>query len=136
MSSPYSVEQVAAHLDMRPSTLYAKLNPYPSPDHRHILGLEEAIAICVFVGDKTLCAHIATLFDTETAPDGANMDEECLQGFQSLAALVSAIKAKASWEELTRLFWATIKELKDIIKRARMEQVKGPARPAYMRKTG
>lgn len=124
MASPFSVEEIAAHLDLRPSTLYAKLNPYPNPDHRHILGLEEAIAICRFVGDGSLAEHVASMFDV-AVPDGQNMDEECLQGFQALSGLVAGIKARAPYTELIRLFAAACKELKDIIKRARAEQSKG-----------
>jgi DNA-binding transcriptional ArsR family regulator len=124
MASPFSVEEIAAHLDLRPSTLYAKLNPYPNPDHRHILGLEEAIAICRFVGDGSLAEHVASMFDV-AVPDGQSMDEECLQGFQALSALVGGIKARAPYTELIRLFASACKELKDIIKRARAEQSKG-----------
>lgn len=123
MASPFSVEEIAAHLDLRPSTLYAKLNPYPNPEHRHILGLEEALAIVSFVGDGSLAEHVSSLFDVAT-PNASSMDEECLQGFQALAALVAGIKARAPYTELIRLFAAACKELRDIIKRARAEQTR------------
>lgn len=129
MASTFSVEEIAAHLDLRPSTLYAKLNPYPNPEHRHILGLEEALAICRFIGDGSLAEHVASLFDLAT-PDASSMDEECLQGFQALSGLVAGIKASLPYTELIALHEHAHKELEDIIKRARAEQTKPKGRRA------
>lgn len=121
-TSPLSVEQIAAHLDMKPSTLYAKLNPYPNPESRHILGLEEALRIAALVGDTTLAEHIHATFDLSTTPNAQDMDEECLESFQALSALVCGIKSGEDYTKLISLFTDAHKELEDIIKRARAEQ--------------
>lgn len=118
-----SIAEIADILGISSSTLYGKLDPYPKPDRHYVLGLEEAIIICRFIGDTTLAEHIHSTFETDSStPDGKDMDEECLQCFQALAALVAGIKARAPYTELIRLFAAACKELKDIIKRARAEQ--------------
>jgi hypothetical protein len=122
---PMSMAQLAEAIDKAPSTIYNELNPYPAPDSRHKLGLEDAAEIARIIGDSTLARHFAalvcgrTLMDPATGtPDGRDMDHECLQGFQATAKYVEAAQAGARKWELSPLLEHAIKELQDVFARA------------------
>jgi hypothetical protein len=122
---PLSMAQLAEALDKAPSTIYNELNPYPSADSRHKLGLEDAAEIARAIGDESLARHFAahvcgrTLMDPATGqPDGRDMDHECLQGFQAVAEFVKAAEGGARRAELSPLLEHAIKELQDVFTRA------------------
>lgn len=123
---PLSVEQLAGHLDKAPSSLYNELNPYPGPDARHKLGLEDAAAIAQRIGDVSLARHFAALVCGRTLshpatgqPDGRDMAHECLQGFQATAKFIEAAQDGAAKCKLSPLLELAIKELKDVFVLAR-----------------
>jgi len=73
--------------------------------------------------------HIVSMH--ECAPDGANMEEELLQGYQAMARFVAAEQAGASSADLAPLCEAVWKECKDVVHRKRdEEEVARSGRPA------
>ncbi len=84
------IQQLAAEMDMRPSSLYNALNPYA--DRSMVkLGLETAAYIIRRTGDVSPLEMIArdlgyTLRKVdETAPDKATIEQECCDDFEALA---------------------------------------------------
>jgi hypothetical protein len=126
--STWSIEALAAKLDKRPSTLYAELNPWGDTTHK--LGLEDAIRIMDIMDDHTPLLTINSHFNltakqNNRQPDGKNMEEECLQGFQAVAAFIQAVRDEADTAEIVRLCCAACDELNDVAKRVKMERNPG-----------
>lgn len=129
-ASSCSMEELAGVLDKRPSSLYHELNPFPSDTSTAKLGLEDAVKIMGHIQDFTCLMQIAdhfgfTLKRNNRKPDGKDLDEECLQGFQATARFIDAAKSGASTAELTELCCSAVNELEDVVRRARMERNPG-----------
>jgi hypothetical protein len=123
--STWSIEALAAKLDKRPSTLYAELNPWGDTTHK--LGLEDAIRIMDIMDDHTPLLTINSHFNltakqNNRKPDGKDLDEEFLQGFQATVKFIEAAKSGASTAELTELCCQATNELEDVVRRVRLER--------------
>jgi len=100
------VKDVAAEMDMAPSSLYAACNPYGDRSVSK-MGLELALAIMRYTGDKTPLALMAgelgcSLVDRRE-PDKPTTAEEGLQDVSALSRLEMAVQENASFSEVHRL---------------------------------
>ena len=86
---------VAAEMDMAPSSLYSALNPYGDRSSSKC-GLELAIAIMRFTGDKSALAIMAGELGCSVIehgePDKSTVAEESLQDFAAVNELAMAMQ--------------------------------------------
>lgn len=134
---PLSIPQLAEMLGKSANTLYNELNPYHGGTAK--LGLEDAAAIMEAIDSPDLAlAMAARLGMTATIangePDGADMAEECLQGFHAVAEFTRAAQAGEGYLDLQPKLAAATKELDDVFKRARARDC--AAQPLTLKKTG
>ena len=91
----YGMKLLAADMDMAPSSLYAACNPYGDRAVSK-MGLELALAIMRFTGDKTALAIMAGELGCSVTdhkmPDKVTPAEESLQDFNAVNELALAIQ--------------------------------------------
>ena len=113
---------LAAEMDMAPSSLYACLNPYGDRSVSKC-GLELAIAIMRYTGDKSALAIIADELGCSIierrAPDKKTVADESLQDYAAVCALSQAIQQKKSLAEVNKLEMAAHSELTQTVSRYR-----------------
>lgn len=89
------IKEVAAEMDLSPSSLYAMLNPWGDRASSK-LGLEAAIFLMRYTGDKTPLALIAGELGCSVierkAPDKPTVAEESVQDFAAVSALAEAMQ--------------------------------------------
>lgn len=134
--------QLLELLDKAPATFDNELNVWKNPECRNKLGLEDAWKLIKACNAVPVLSYMAAELGytlspmDESAPDGKDMDEECLQAFRAIAKLEAAVKDDTPYQELIRLDAVTHREVGHIIKRRRMEQTQGKTRPVQIRKAG
>lgn len=100
------IKDVAAEMDMAPSSLYAALNPYGDRSVSKC-GLELALAIMVYTGDRTalsvMAGELGCSLVERREPDKATVAEESLEDFSAVTRLAMAMQGKASPAEIHRL---------------------------------
>ena len=114
------MKDVAAEMDMTRSNLYAVLNPYGDRSTAK-MGLELALAIMAYTGDKTPLALMArelgcSLIERRD-PDKETTAEEGLQDFSAVNDLEQAIQARKSAGEIHRLAMAAHSEIEQTVAR-------------------
>lgn len=123
-----SIGWLAAQLNKAPSTLYDELNPFAEGNGRTSkLGLEDAVRLMELIGDLSPLLQINSHFNLSARsccrkPNGKDLDEECLQGFQALGRFVEAVRADAAMPELIKLCCDAQDELEDVVKRVRADR--------------
>lgn len=123
--SPKRLAQIAEEIGKPYPTLKRELNEF---DDGAKLGVMSVLPLMRACDSASPLEYLAYRMGFRLVPLGAedpdakDMDEECLQGFQAVSALVSGIKSQASYTRLICLHEAATKEVDDIIKRVRMEQ--------------
>jgi hypothetical protein len=117
---------------MAHSTLRGQLtSDNPETARSHKLGLDTAIQALSQSGLMGhFLSHLAyehgfTVTNDSRQPDGKNMEEECLQGFQAVAAFIQAVRDEADTAEIVRLCCEACDELNDVAKRVKMERNPG-----------
>lgn len=116
---PVSVATICEALDKAPSTLYNELNPYPGPDSRHKLGLEDAAVIMALLGDSTCLDLLAARLGftlrhmTEACPDKRTLPEELLDDLPALAHYHEAMRAGLPVPLVAELLRQAIQELEE-----------------------
>ncbi len=100
-NSGMSMEQIAAKMDKKPSTLYNELNPWPNENSTHKLGLEDFVKILEIIGDysplTTICNHFNLNSEPRTAtPDKPCVDKEMLDDIPALSDYQEAMKNRES----------------------------------------
>jgi hypothetical protein len=116
---------IASDLDKGHTTLLNEL----SGQNGSKLGLADVFKGMALVGDVRPLAFMASYFGmillpVAHAPDGHDMDEECLQGFQAVARFIEEAKGGADFEGLHAYLAEAIKELEDVWVRRRDESFK------------
>lgn len=100
------MKEVAAEMDMAPSSLYSALNPYGDRSSSKC-GLELALAIMRYTGDKTALALMAGELDCSLIerrePDKPTTAEEGLQDVSAVSRMEMAIQNKESFDVVHRL---------------------------------
>lgn len=134
--------QLLELLDKAPSSFGNEMNPWPSPERKNKLGIEDAHTVLKLINDSRVVQRMAHdmgyyLVPLHTCdPDAPDLSQEILQGYEATSAYLTAANSGASYQSLISALPNVIKELEDVAKRARMEHVQGRARPAYMKKAG
>ena len=112
------IKDVAAELDMAPSSLYASLNPYGDRATMK-MGLEAALAIMQYTGDKTalsiMAGELGCGLVERREPDKGTVAEESLQDFDAVNRLAQALQEKASPAEVHRLAMEAHSELEQTV---------------------
>ena len=108
------MKDVAAEMDMAPSSLYACLNPYGDRSSSKC-GLELAIAIMQYTGDKSALAIMAgelgcSIVDRRE-PDKPTTAEEGLQDVSAVSRFEQAVQEHASLAEVNRLAMEAYSEI-------------------------
>lgn len=108
------MKDVAAEMDLAPSSLYAACNPYGDRAVR-TMPLELALGIMKYTGDKTALALLAGELGCSvverSAPDKPTVAEESLQDFSAVSALSQAMQEKMPSVVVNRLAMAAVREL-------------------------
>lgn len=121
-------------LDKRPSTLDNELNPWPNPDCRNKLGLEDAWRLVLLLGDTSLLEHMATQLGftlrhmAEACPDKATLPEELLDDLPHLASFHESIRQGKPLEEVHALLRAAIREMEQDFVAYRAQLTSKPAK--------
>lgn len=124
--SPKGLAQIAEEIGKPYPTLKRELNEFDDGAKLGVMALLPLMRVCDSIAPLAYLAarmgcRVVPL--DEADPDGEDMDEECLQGFQAVSALVSAIKGGTTpYTRLIALHGDATKEIDDIIKRVRTEQ--------------
>jgi hypothetical protein len=127
--SDMEVKEIAPELDLRPSTVYQKLNPY---DENGFLGLDDAHQIMLMINDTSVLKAMALDFGYglhkigECPPDGADMLDEVSQLVEASNMLVQAANKGIPYERVSPLLERVRKEAEDIFVRLRDEQKSKP----------
>jgi len=104
-------------LDKKPSTFDNELNPWPNPDCRNKLGLEDAFKIMALSGDTRLLASMAGRLGftlrhmAEACPDKPTLPEELLDDLPAVAAFHEAIRQGMPLEAVQALMQNAIRDL-------------------------
>ena len=108
------MKQVAAEMDMAPSSLYSCLNPYGDRSSSKC-GLELAIAIMRYTGDKSALAIMAGELGCNIVehrePDKRTTAEEGLEDVSAISRFEQAVQEKASLAEVQRLAMEAYSEI-------------------------
>lgn len=100
------IKIVAAEMDLAPSSLYSCLNPYGDRSSSKC-GLELALAIMAFTGDKTplaiMAGELGCSIIERREPDKPTVAEESIQDFSAVARLSQALQENCSAAEAHRL---------------------------------
>lgn len=114
------IKDVAAEMDMAPSSLYSALNPYGDRSSSKC-GLELAIAIMRYTGDKSALAIMAGELGCSVIerrePDKPTVAEESVQDFAAVSALAQAMQEKRSAAVIHRLAMEAHSELEQTVSR-------------------
>jgi hypothetical protein len=112
------INEVALELELGRSSLYNSLNPYGDRSVSQ-MGLERAIAIMRFTGDKTALALIAGELGCDIIerrePNKPTVPQETLQDFNALNALSQAMERDAGAEEVHRLTMGVHSEIEQTV---------------------
>jgi hypothetical protein len=114
------IKDVAAEMDMAPSSLYSCLNPYGDRSSSKC-GLELAIALMKYTGDKSALAIMAGELGCSVIerkePDKPTVAEESVQDFAAVSALAQAMQEKRSAAVIHRLAMEAHSELEQTVSR-------------------
>lgn len=113
------IKVVAAEMDMSPSSLYAALNPYGDRSVNK-MGLELAIALMKFTGDKSALAIMAGELGCSIVernePDKETVADESIQDFVAVSRLAEAMQRKCSAAIIHRLTMDAHSEIEQTVK--------------------
>ncbi len=113
------MKELAAEMDMAPSSLYAVLNPYVDRSSSK-MGLELAMAIMDYTGDRTALSIIAGELGCSLVehrePDKPTVAEESLQDFAAVSKLAIAMQERAGAAEVHRLAMEAHSEIEQTVK--------------------
>ena len=108
------MKQVAAEMDMAPSSLYSCLNPYGDRASSKC-GLELAIALMKYTGDKSALAIMAGELGCNIVehrePDKHTTAEEGLEDVSAISRFEQAVQEHASLAEVQRLAMEAYSEI-------------------------
>ena len=108
------MKDVAAEMDLAPSSLYAALNPYGDRSVSKC-GLELAMAIMEYTGDRTalsvMAGELGCSLVERREPDKPTVAQESLQDFAAINRLAQALEHEASEAEVYRLLTEAQSEL-------------------------
>ncbi len=114
------IKEVAAEMDMAPSSLYNALNPYGDRSSSKC-GLELAIAIMRYTGDKSALAIMAGELGCSVIerrePDKPTVAEESVQDFVAVSALAQAMQEKRSAGTIHQLAMSAHSEIEQTVSR-------------------
>ena len=108
------IKDVAGELDLAPSSLYAMLNPYGD---RTVckLGIENALAIMQYTGDKSplaiMAGELGCSIVERREPDKPTTAEEGLQDVSAVSRFEQAVQEHASLAEVNRLAMEAYSEI-------------------------
>ena len=96
----HGIKTVAAHLDKRPSTLYAELSPWPEPGKAK-LGLDDALEIMRLTGNHSGLVLMAEelgyrLESADTHPDHDDVRDEMLDDVSRVALFHTLMREGAA----------------------------------------
>ena len=114
------IKDVAAEMDMSPSSLYTACNPYGDRSVSK-MGIELAIAIMRYTGDKSALAIMAGELGCSVIerrePDKPTVAEESVQDFAAVSALAQAMQEHRSAGVIHRLAMDAHSELEQTVSR-------------------
>lgn len=112
------MKDVAAEMDLAPSSLYAALNPYGDRSISKC-GLELAMAIMEYTGDRTalsvMAGELGCSLVERREPDKGSVAEESLEDFSAVTRLAEAMQGKASPAEIHRLAMEAHSEIEQTV---------------------
>ena len=127
-----NMKQLSSDLDMAHSTLRGQLtSDNPETARSHKLGLDTALQALSKSGLMGhFLSHIAyehgyTVTNDSREPNGKDLADECIQGYQAVAAFIQAVRDGADTGEIVRLCCEATEEIQDVAKRVRIERNPG-----------
>ncbi len=112
------IKEIAAEMDLAPSSLYSMLNPWGDRASSK-LGLEAAIWLMRYTGDKSALALIAGELGCSVIerrePDKPTVAEESVQDFAAVSALSQAMQSGRGAAEIHRLAMEAHSEIEQTV---------------------
>lgn len=120
-NSGRTLTAISAEIGKHKSTLSRELSPYDSGAKLGVESLVPLMRACNSVAPLEAIAGFMGygLRPLGGAPDGLNMEDECLQGYEAVTDFTRAARAGAHYTDLMPKLRAAIKELEDVLVRAR-----------------
>lgn len=120
-NSGRTLTAIAAEIGKHKSTLSRELSPYDAGAKLGVESLVPLMRACRSVAPLEALAGFMGygLRPLGGEPDGRSMEDECLQGYEAVTDFIKAARAGRHYTDLMPRLRAALKELEDVVVRAR-----------------